>query len=106
MYDTYIASVGTTYIRWGHHSCPNTADMVYSGKVAGASHADQGGGSRAQCLPSDPEYVESANSISEKKAYMYGAQYDGNQSPQNHDIPCALCYANRSTAYMVPAKLT
>ena len=98
-------TVGTTYIRWGHDNCPNSADIVYSGKVAGASHADKGGGSSAQCLSSDPEYVNSTN-ISQKKAYMYGAQYDSGHSAYNQDIPCAVCYANRSTVHMIPAKFT
>ena len=100
-----FTAVGTTYIRWGHDNCPNTADVVYSGKVAGATHSNKGGGSSAQCLPNDPEYVNSTN-ISQKKAYMYGAQYDNSLSAYNQDIPCAVCYANRSTTYMMPAKFT
>ena len=73
--------------------------------VAGANHADKGGGSSAQCLPTNPEYTDSATSMN-KKSYIYGAQYDSNSFIHNHDIPCALCYANRSTTQMIPAKVT
>ena len=79
--------------------------MIYSGKVAGANHADKGGGGNAQCLPTDPEYNDSINTT-QKKAYMYGAQFDNSIDILNHDIPCALCYANHSTSLMIPAKFT
>lgn len=91
------------YIRWGHSDCPETAEVIYSGKIAGASHADKGGGSNAQCLPADPEYSSDA-SITQKRAYMYGAEFDS-AVVVNHDIPCALCLANCSATYMVPAKV-
>ena len=101
----HIANVGATYIRWGHNNCPKTTNVVYTGRIAGASPADKGGGSSAQCLPIDPEYADST-SMTQKKAYMYGAQYDNGVSIHNHDIPCALCYVNRSTTHMMPAKFT
>ena len=104
-YHCFTANVGTTYIRWGHDDCPINADVIYSGRVAGANHTDKGGGSNPQCLPTDPEYNDSLNTT-QKKAYMYGAQFDNSVNILNHDIPCALCYANRSTSVMIPAKFT
>ena len=28
-----VTSVGTTYVRWGRTECPETAELVYHGKV-------------------------------------------------------------------------
>ena len=92
------------YIRWGHSECPETAEVIYSGKMAGANHEENGGGSNAQCLPVDPEYSNDVT-ITQKRAYIYGAEFDSAASVVNHDIPCSLCLANRSTTYMVPAKV-
>ena len=105
LYHCFTANVGTTYIRWGHNDCPNSADVIYSGRVAGANHTDKGGGSNAQCLPTNPEYNDTL-STAQTKGYIYGAQFDSSTSMLNHDIPCALCYANRSTSLMIPAKFT
>ena len=79
--------------------------MIYSGRVAGSNHDDKGGGSNAQCLPTDPEYNVTLTST-QKKAYMFGAQFDNSIDIHNHDILCALCFANRSTSLMIPAKFT
>ena len=94
----------TLYIHWGHNGCPETAEVIYSGIVAGANHAEMGGGSNAQCLPVDPEYSNDVT-ITQKRAYMYGAEYDRMVSIINRDIPCAVCLAIRSITYMVPAKV-
>ena len=89
------------YYRWGHDDCPETAEVIYSGKMAGASFEDRGGGSNTQCLPKDPEYSSDVG-MAQNRAYIYGAEFDSNTRTSDlHDIPCALCFlANHSTTYM------
>ena len=54
----YSGNTEALYIRWGHNNCPKTAEVIYSGKMAGSNHKGNGGGSNAQCLPVDPEYSD------------------------------------------------
>ena len=102
-------STGTVYVRWGHDECPPSAALVYAGIAGGAHWNDSGGGSNPQCLPLNPIYSD----ISSEKddvfaARMYGGEYQlhrsiGRTSHQS-DVPCAVCYSNRSTHFMLPAR--
>ena len=107
--DMLQKSVGTVYVRWGHDECPSSASLVYSGRAAGSHHHDKGGGANTQCLPLDPTYL----SINTRKddifsGRIHGAEYQmhrqlGRGSHQSN-VPCAVCYANRSAHFMVPAQ--
>ncbi|PIK41055.1 hypothetical protein BSL78_22097 [Apostichopus japonicus] len=33
---------GAVYVRWGHHSCPSSSQLVYTGSAAGTTHRDSG----------------------------------------------------------------
>ena len=103
---------GAVYVRWGHDQCPSTAQLVYSGR-AGGSHYQHGGASDPQCLPLDPNYLQSITGI-QNRGLMYGAEYQTHTDSNSHlhgrldhDVPCAVCYVTqRSTVYMVPSKYT
>jgi len=35
---------GTTYVRWGRTTCPETSELVYDGYAGGGSHGEDGAG--------------------------------------------------------------
>ena len=102
-------SVGTVYVRWGHDECPSSASLVYSGRAGGSHHHDKGNGANTQCLPLNPTYLSMNNGKDELfSARIYGAEYQmhrqvGRRSHQSN-VPCAVCYANRSAHFMLPAQ--
>lgn len=104
-------STGTVYVRWGHDQCPPSASLVYSGRTGGSSFNDKGGGSNPQCLPLNPSYLNGDDVKDDHfSARMYGAEYQVhrilNKQSLQSDIPCAVCYANRSANFMFPAQHT
>ena len=62
------ASSGAVYVRWGRTTCPNGADVVYSGRAAGGRHSKTGGTTDHHCLPNSPHY------LSQDKANTWVAQ--------------------------------
>ena len=105
---------GNVYVRWGHDQCPSTAQLVYSGRVGGSPYSHAGGGSNAQCLPLDPNFLTSISAGTQYRSYIYGAEYythGDNKDPvkgvHGTDVPCAVCHVgNRTALYMIPAKFT
>lgn len=104
-------TAGTVYVRWGHDECPSSATLVYTGRAGGSRFNERGGGSNPQCLPLKPTYLLRSNEKDDiYTARMYGGEYQlyrviGKASHQN-DVPCAVCYANRSAQFMLPAQHT
>ncbi|XP_060590518.1 uncharacterized protein LOC132745585 [Ruditapes philippinarum] len=99
---------GTTYIRWGHTTCPGKAVLVYDGYVAGSYYAHNGTASNPLCLPKDPDYEKQTNGF-QYAARIYGAEYKTSTYPHwqylhNHEIPCAVCPIPRNNVLMVPGK--
>ena len=102
---------GSTYTRWGHTSCPSTADLVYKESMAGSYWSSKGAGANHLCFPFDPEYVPGVGNA--PGAYIYGSEYrscsanqmnSGRRDIKYRNIPCAVCRVQmRSTAIMVPA---
>ena len=96
---------GAVYIRWGRTSCPTDqgTDLVYSGRagVSGTNHL---------CMPDDPEHLQYGNGT-QGYSYIYGMEFDIHSSQplysvDNHNVPCALCYATtRDTVVVIPAKV-
>ena len=103
-----------TYIRWGKSSCPITpgTQLIYEGRAGGTRYITQGGGAEKLCLPLDPDYITTTTTQSTTNApfsTIHGAEYRTRDSPhsnlQNHNVPCAVCYASTRVAMiMVPAK--
>ena len=99
---------GSTYTRWGHASCPSSADIVYKGSMAGSRWTHKGDGANHLCLPFDPEYVPGVGGVG---GYIYGSEYrganainSGKRNIEHRNIPCSVCRVQmRSTATMVPA---
>ena len=104
---------GVAYTRWGKTSCPNVTgtELVYAGRAGGSWFAHTGGGANYLCMPNDPDY----NYIGYQPGIqgltlVYGAEYETvGRGPltalQNHNVPCAMCYASTRVAVtMIPAK--
>ena len=105
----YLHYAGTVYVRWGHRSCPRCSRLVYSGRTAGPDSRSSGGGTNAQCLPTNPEYLTTVNGTQSISSSITGAEYESNgitASSNNHDVPCAVCFSIARTSYMFPAKVT
>jgi len=103
---------GVVYTRWGRTTCPTTSgtQLIYAGRAAGSWYSHSGGGAEYLCLPDDPNYLRYTNGVQNGCAYLYGAEYEAwDNGPlsavQNHNVPCAVCYAStRGTVMMIPGK--
>ena len=102
-------SAGVTYIRWGKNSCPNVTgtQLVYAGRAGGTAYNVQGGGAEKLCLPLDPDYINAPQAT--YFSAIHGAEYETRNGPQSnlqdHNVPCAICYAStRAAMIMIPAK--
>ena len=100
---------GVVYTCWGSTECHKTATLVYFGRAAGAHYTHPGTAANYICLPHNPEYYGSTKKAT-YAAYVYGSEYEtwGSplHNPANHNVPCAVCYAERNAMIMVPAKIT
>ena len=103
------SSGGVTYIRWGRTGCPSEAgtELVYEGIAAGTYYSHKGGSSTYLCLPKEPVYSNYEHGV-QGYSNLYGVEYRRpnaiNPDLLNHNVPCAVCYAKRSTVLMVPAR--
>ena len=104
-------TAGVTYIRWGRTTCPQAAgtQLVYSGRAAGTYYSHKGGSAEYICLPDNPDYLTGRNGVTGLNP-LHGAEYEalGGQPFRhldNHNVPCAVCYASTRVAMlMIPAK--
>ena len=106
-------TAGVTYIRWGRTTCPQAAgtQLVYSGRAAGTGHGHKGGSAEYICLPDNPDYITGRNGV-QGSSSLHGAEYEVAAGQpivrhlrQNHNVPCAVCYASTRVAMlMIPAK--
>ena len=107
-----LRNAGVTYIRWGKNSCPNVTgtQLVYAGRAGGSEHRNPGGGAEKLCLPLDPDYITAPRTTGITSiSTLHGAEYHTFDGPHNnlqdHNVPCAVCYAStRAAMIMVPAK--
>ena len=107
---------GVVYTRWGRTTCPDTpgTELVYEGRAAGSYYTHQGGGANYLCLPDDPDYDLAYTAGTQSNSPLYGTEFrrgsggplnDISPSYNDHNIPCAVCYAAaRGAAIMLPAK--
>ncbi len=97
---------GVTYTRWGSTSCPG--EKIYSGRVGGSPHQNQGGGSDYLCMPDDPEYGLAYKAGVQGHSPVDGAEYEVPIATNKHDrnVPCAVCYvSSRTASIMIPARM-
>lgn len=108
-------SSGTTYIRWGRHSCENDARVLYRGYSAGPLFIKTGGGGNYLCLHDTPQWSSPQPGVAEWASKIYGVQYEvsnvfstrnnGNVGLVDQPAACAMCYVpSRSTTVMIPAR--
>ena len=97
-----------TYIRWGNSTCPNGADTIYSGVMAGSDHLKEGAAVDPQCLPPDPQYLEYQPGY-QNYGQLLGTEYQTHSpSPLDHsfnrNVPCALCQVyGHTNKIMIPS---
>ena len=106
-------TAGVTYIRWGRTTCPQAAgtQLVYPGRAAGTDHTHKGGSAEYICLPDNPDYLTGRNGV-QGYSPLQGVEYEVAAGQpivrhlrQNHNVPCAVCYASTRVAMlMIPAK--
>ncbi|XP_056006008.1 short-chain collagen C4-like [Ostrea edulis] len=101
------------YTRWGKKTCPSNAELVLSGITGGSHYTHSGAAVDPLCLPIDPEWGRYKDGTNGYKAYVYGAEYQTENSLTNlrrlhdHDVPCAVCLVhNRSVLRVFPARKT
>ena len=101
---------GVVYTRWGKSSCPNVSGttLLYAGRAGGTYFTHKGGAANYLCMPEDPDYLSYHSGV-QGANYVYGAEYETHGRPpqavQDHNVPCAVCYASTRVAVtMIPAK--
>ena len=101
-YLSAASDAGTTYVRWGHRSCPFGVSLLYSGRASGAKWNEEGGTSDYLCLPDKPLYESAFTSGSSK---LLGVEYQtwphNNIQSGRENMPCALCFVSDRTAMFV-----
>ncbi|KAK7452235.1 hypothetical protein BaRGS_00039763, partial [Batillaria attramentaria] len=79
---------GAVYVRWGHKTCPNSSETVYSGTMGGPKYTQHGANSL--CLPPNP--VFDGHALASWSSEIYGSEYELAPQPHhNQDIVCAVC---------------
>ena len=103
-------SGGVVYTRWGKTSCPNVSgtELVYAGRAGGTYYTHKGGAANYLCMPDDPDYLSYQPGVQGNNP-VYGAEWETLGGPlsavNNHNVPCAVCYAStRAAVTMIPAK--
>ena len=103
-------SGGAVYTRWGKNSCPSVSgtELVYAGRAGGTHYSHRGGAANYLCMPDDPDYLRYQPGV-QGFSYVYGTEYESRSGPlsavNNHNVPCAVCYASMRVAVtMIPAK--
>ncbi|XP_035694309.1 short-chain collagen C4-like [Branchiostoma floridae] len=105
----HSGTVSTTYTRWGRKVCPNGAELVYDGVMAGSGHTKSGGGADYLCLPIVPQYGSTVAGSQSNRDHLYGVEYETSdfdpafRDVNQHDAPCAVCrVVNRGSSLMIP----
>ncbi|KAK7492810.1 hypothetical protein BaRGS_00015948 [Batillaria attramentaria] len=96
-----IQESGTSvYVRWGRSGCPSSASLVYSGIVGGSYYEHAGAASNTLCLSMSP--VVDGHPVPSYRAYLYGGEYQTEDSHQQDDPPCAVCLSSGTNTVMIP----
>ena len=62
---------GSTYVRWGRTTCPETSGIVYDGYAGGGNAAESGAGTNYLCLPKDPEWAQEQSPLNLLRLYPW-----------------------------------
>ena len=105
---------GATYTRWGRRVCPDTpgTELTYEGRMVGSTPT-RGGGANHLCLSNSPTFLAYTRGSQTWRATLHGTEYETDrvavgpfESLHNHNVPCAVCYVNRSASIMIPGQTT
>merc|ERR1719433_1272827 len=101
---------GSVFTRWGHVGCPEKADLVYEGVVAGEAHNHRGGAANTICVSKDSTVAPDQQNGAQNRAQVYGLEYEdsfgGAPNHNNWDAGCALCAYKGSATYDSWGKVT
>ena len=102
---------GAVFTRWGKTKCPTSAgtQLLYAGRAGGSHFGTLGGASNYLCMPNHPEYGKYTPGV-QGWSQVFGVEMESRDGPlhafQNQNVPCAVCYTQRETTVMIPAKLS
>ena len=94
------------YTRWGQVTCPASAQLLYSGTMAGKSQSESGDGANFLCLPKKPTYVTApggtGDGLISAAHYAWASSNTPFQAVNNKAIPCAVCLTTHADLLMMP----
>ena len=90
----------STFVHWGSSQCSNASQLVYSGVVGGSWYDHSGAATNYLCLTMSP--VFSSHPSPSLSAYLYGGEYQTEDSHDQKDPLCAVCRSTYSTTIMIP----
>ena len=91
----------STFVHWGSSRCSNdTSQLVYSGVMGGSRYSHSGAATNYLCLTLSP--VPSQHPVPRLAAYLYGTEYETEDSHYQTDAVCAVCRASYSSTIMIP----
>ncbi|KAJ8047523.1 hypothetical protein HOLleu_06549 [Holothuria leucospilota] len=102
-------SFGAVYTRWGRITCPDEAELIYQGIMAGSHYSHPGGAADYLCLSKEPIF-DNPQAGYQYQTYVYGTEYETGssvllQNLQDLEVPCAVCLApSKTIALMVPGR--
>ena len=90
----------STFVHWGSSQCANASQLVYSGVVGGSWYGHSGATTNYLCLTMSPVFSSHPNTS--PSAYLYGGEYQTEDSHHQKDPLCAVCRSTYSTTIMIP----
>ncbi|XP_052093890.1 uncharacterized protein LOC127729946 [Mytilus californianus] len=110
---TCTQATGQVYTRWGSTTCGSTAQLLYSGFMAGGKQSTAGSGSDYLCMPSIPSYTgDESGSAESDRGSLYGIQLgldtsEGSSpfdtSKDGYLVDCAVCQILANPAVFMQA---
>jgi hypothetical protein len=89
---------GTIFTRWGHTDCPQGSSRLYSGFMASAHSAHDGGGANALCMHEAGEVPDGGGTSDVNGNRLYGMEYENTgavDKSHSEDAACVVCQLDR-----------
>ena len=88
------------------YTCPASAQLLYSGTMAGKSQSESGDGANFLCLPKTPTYMTVPGGLGDGRIsaahYAWASSNTPFQGVNNRVIPCAVCFTDKVNLVMMP----
>ncbi|XP_071153177.1 uncharacterized protein [Mytilus edulis] len=104
---------GQVYTHWGSTTCGSTAQLLYSGIMAGGPQGTAGSGSDYLCMPTTPSYTgDESGSAESERGQLYGIQLGldtsdwsspFDTSKNGYVVDCAVCQILANPAVFMQA---